>query len=120
MRQTNEELRDAVLRRDAQIKKMKEDMGLTPEEVSALIKDWSDLCTTVGECGGIDRLRELAEADKDGRVEVLPCRDWLDVVFGDQVLFWGIDKGCMENPIREISADDADASGGMTDIKPYI
>ena len=51
-----------------------EDTGLTPEEVSALIKDWSDLCTIVGECGGIDRLQELAEADKDGRVAVLPCK----------------------------------------------
>lgn len=49
-----------------------EDTGLTPEEVSALIKDWSDRCTIVGECGGIDRLRELAEADKDGRLVVLP------------------------------------------------
>ena len=36
-----------------------EDTGLTPEEVTALQKDWSDLCTIVGECGGIDRLREL-------------------------------------------------------------
>lgn len=51
-----------------------EDSELEPEEVSALIKDWSDLCTTIGECGGIDRLRELAEADKDGRVAVLPCK----------------------------------------------
>lgn len=25
-------------------------------------------------CGGFDRLRELAEADKDGRVVVLPCK----------------------------------------------
>lgn len=25
-------------------------------------------------CGGFDRLRELAEADKDGRVVVQPCR----------------------------------------------
>lgn len=51
-----------------------EDTGLTPEEVSALIKDWSDLRTTIGECGGIDSLRELAEADKDGRLVVLPCK----------------------------------------------
>lgn len=51
-----------------------EDTGLTPEEVFALIKGWSDLCTTIGECGGIDRLRELAEADKDGRLVVLPCK----------------------------------------------
>lgn len=51
-----------------------EDTGLTPEEVSALVKDWSDRCTIVGECGGIDRLRELAEADKDGRMVVPPCK----------------------------------------------
>lgn len=49
-----------------------EDTGLTPAEVSALVKDWSDLCTIVGECGGIDRLRELAEAGRDGRLVVLP------------------------------------------------
>ena len=51
-----------------------EDTGLTPEEVTAMVKDWSDRCTIVGECGGIDRLRELAEADKDGRCVVQPCR----------------------------------------------
>ena len=51
-----------------------EDTELTPEEVSTLVKDWSDLCTIVGECGGISRVRVLAEADKDGRVAVLPCK----------------------------------------------
>jgi hypothetical protein len=51
-----------------------EDTELTPEEVSALVKDWSDLCTIVGECGGIDRVRKLAEADKAGRLVVLPCK----------------------------------------------
>lgn len=51
-----------------------EDTGLTPEEVSAIVKEWSDLCTIVGECGGIDRLCELAEADKAGRLVVLPCK----------------------------------------------
>lgn len=50
------------------------DTGLGPDEVTALQKDWSDLCTIVGECGGIDRMRELAEADKDGRQVVLPCK----------------------------------------------
>lgn len=44
-----------------------EDTGLTPEEVAALVKDWSDLCTIVGECGGISRV-------KDGRLVVLPCK----------------------------------------------
>lgn len=51
-----------------------EDTGLEPDEVNALQKDWSDLCTVIGECGGIDRLRELDEADKNGRVVVLPCK----------------------------------------------
>ena len=30
-----------------------EDTGLDPEEVTALQKDWSALCTGIGECGGI-------------------------------------------------------------------
>lgn len=37
-----------------------------------MVKDWSDLCTIVGECGGIDRVRALAEADRAGRLVVLP------------------------------------------------
>ena len=48
------------------------DTELTPEEVSTLVKDWSDLRTIFGECGGIDRVRKLAEADRDGRLVVLP------------------------------------------------
>lgn len=51
-----------------------EDTGLEPREVSAIVKEWSDLCTVIGECGGIDRLRELGEAGKDGRLVVLPCK----------------------------------------------
>lgn len=30
---------------------------------------------------------------------------WLDLVFGDQETFWGIDESCIENPIREIRLD---------------
>lgn len=62
-----------------------EDTGLTPEEVSALIKDWSDLCTTIGECGGIDRLRELAEADKDERVVALPVKPVLTPILSSML-----------------------------------
>lgn len=50
-------------------------------EAAALVKDWSDLCTIVGECGGIDRVRALAEADRGGRLVVLPCK------VGDTVYF---------------------------------
>lgn len=65
-----------------------EDTGLEPREVSAIVKEWSDLCTIVGECGGIDRLRELAEADKDGRLVVPPCKvgDTLFRVFAGEIL----------------------------------
>lgn len=49
-----------------------EDTRLMPEEVSTLVKDWRALCTIVGECGGISRVRELAEADKEGRLFLLP------------------------------------------------
>ena len=49
-----------------------EDTGKTPVEVSTLVKDWNDLCTIVRECGGISRVRVLAEADRAGRLVVLP------------------------------------------------
>lgn len=48
-----------------------EDTGMTPEEVSKLVKDLSDRCTIVGECGGVSRVRALVEADKDGQLVVL-------------------------------------------------
>ena len=57
-----------------------EDTGLEPEEVGALQNDWSNLCTIIGECGGLDRVKELAEAEKKGRLEVLPCK------VGDHIL----------------------------------
>lgn len=34
-------------------------------------------------CGGFDRLRELAEADKDGRVLILPCAP--DAIYWEKV-----------------------------------
>lgn len=91
-----------------------EDTGLYPESVEALkLAMMGKAISEITEFDGlpIDRLRELAEADKDGRVVVLPCKDWLEVVFGDQVLFWGIDKDYIEQPIREISLDDAERVG---------
>lgn len=39
-----------------------EDTGLEPEYVTALQKDWSELCTVIGECGGYEWML------KDGRV----------------------------------------------------
>ena len=85
-----------------------EDTERRPEEVQALNRlfDYAltESRTLQEQLALIERLRELAEADKDGRLAVLPCKDWLDIVFGEQVLFWGIDG----NRVVEISVDDAD------------
>ena len=51
----------------------------------------------------LDRLRELVEADKAGRCAVLPCKDWLDLVFGEQEVFWAIDDNYDDEKIREIT-----------------
>ena len=56
----------------------------------------------------LDRLRELSQADRDGRCVVLPCKDWFDIAFGEQEHFWGIDTDYVENPMREISVDNAE------------
>ena len=85
-----------------------EDTDLMPEGVSALAKDWSDLCTTIGECGGIDRLRELAEADKDGRVAVVHGRwghlggdEWLCTACG----FVITTEGSWDKPTKKYCED---------------
>ena len=85
-----------------------EDTEGRPEEVQALNRlfDYAlkESRTLQEQLTLLKRLRELAEADKDGRLAVLPCKDWLDIVFGEQVLFWGIDG----NRVVEITVDDAD------------
>lgn len=87
-----------------------EDTERTPEEIDMDHEAAEQLRHLCRDCD-LDRLEKLAEADKDGRLVVLPCKDWLEVVFGDQVLFWGIDKDYVEQPIREISVDDAERIG---------
>ena len=54
-----------------------EDTGMTPESVEALtLSMMGKAIAEVKEFNGlpVDRLRELAEADKDGRLVVLPCK----------------------------------------------
>ena len=54
-----------------------EDTGLEPESVEALkLSMMGKEISEITEFDGlpIDRLRELAEADKDGRLVVLPCK----------------------------------------------
>lgn len=52
-----------------------EDTGLTPEEVLSMSGEWCAMMSVLNSIGGgYDRLRELAEADKEGRLVVLPCK----------------------------------------------
>ena len=52
-----------------------EGTGLEPEAVRRLMQDWTSLIMTLDELGGMPHLRELVQAEKDGRLVVLPCRD---------------------------------------------
>ena len=49
-----------------------EDSGLEPEDVRRLQKDWTSLIITIDEMGCMPHLRELYEAEKEGRLVVLP------------------------------------------------
>lgn len=51
-----------------------EDTGLTPAEVYSMSGEWCAMMSVLNGIGSYDRLRELADADKDGRCVVLPCK----------------------------------------------
>lgn len=66
-----------------------EDTGLTPEEVHSMSGEWCAMMSVLNSIGGgYDRLHELAEADKDERVVVLPCKpgDTAYSIFGAEVI----------------------------------
>ena len=51
-----------------------EDTGLTSAEVLSISGEWRAMISVLNSIGSYDRLRKLAEADKDGRLVVLPCK----------------------------------------------
>ena len=51
-----------------------EDTGLTPAEVRSMSGEWCAMMSVLNSIGSYDRLRELAEADRDGRVLILQCK----------------------------------------------
>ena len=81
-----------------------EDTGMYPESVEALkLSMMGKAISEITEFNGlpIDRLRELAEADKDGRVVVLPCKVG-DTVYMIERIF-DIDNGvCDEICARKV------------------
>ena len=91
-----------------------EDSGCAPEEV--LPKDKADeialkimrLADLESLCS-YDRLRELAEADKDGRLVVLPCK------VGDTVWITGSVRRLYSEKVRTLFCGDPSYSRGMAD-----
>ena len=75
-----------------------EDIGLTPEEIKAPFTE-DTMIKRAAQALGVeaDRLRELAEADKDGRVIVLPAKIG-DTLYA--VTRFGIEK----RVVKEIAA----------------
>ena len=51
-----------------------ESTGLSPAEVRSLLGEWNAAMSVLNSIGSYDRLRELAVADKEGRVVVQPCK----------------------------------------------
>lgn len=52
-----------------------EDSGFTPAEIKSLYAEWDVMMSALNSIGGgYERLRQLAEADKAGRLVVLPCK----------------------------------------------
>ena len=82
-----------------------EDTDLTPEEVLSMKFEWCammDALNSIG--GGYTRLRELAEADRAGRLVVLPCK------VGDTLWVTGRD-----NVPREMELEAPDIRAVCTD-----
>lgn len=52
-----------------------EDSGFTPAEIKSLYAEWDVMMSVLNSIGGgYEHLRQLAEADKSGRLVVLPCK----------------------------------------------
>ena len=75
MERLTKRLHDGKVVTDCDSCEQKKDKQCTFSECRAsLIKRLAAYEGIAEPCGGLDRLRELAEADKDGRVVVLPCK----------------------------------------------
>lgn len=65
----------------------------------------------LGDEYSLEYLKWLVEAEREGRCVVLPCKDWFEIVFGEQEVFYGIDDAYGEEKIREITVGTAIFSG---------
>lgn len=77
-------------------------------ELDKLVDRLGTIEDILGDDYDLDRLRELLEADRDGRCVILPCKDWLEIVFGEQEIFFAIDDDYEEEKVREITVRSED------------
>lgn len=78
-----------------------EDTGLEPEEIEKAMEDCADTVaknqfaiSDINEMGGVDHLRELIQAEKDGRLVVLPYK------VGDFVYLITIKRKYVNHPMH--------------------
>ena len=95
-----------------------EDAGLTPEEIKAPFTE-DTMINLAAQALGVEtsRLRGLAEADKDGRVVVLPCKVGETVYFARanpilQYKVTGYEMG--EASISQVRSKHVDKETGLT------
>lgn len=62
-----------------------EDTRLTSTEVLSMSAEWRAMMSVLNSIGSYNRLRELAEADKDGRVVVLPVKPVLTPIISSML-----------------------------------
>lgn len=84
--------------------------GLSGSIDDAVLR-FAEIENILGDEYDLEHLKELVKAEREGRCVVLPCKDWLEIVFGEQEVFYGIDMDDMdyeERPIRELSVESAE------------
>lgn len=61
---------------DYELLKAYRDTGLEPEEIMNFVEKWKQAVELAGLCkqNDVDRLKELLQAEKDGRLVELPCK----------------------------------------------
>ncbi len=91
-----------------------EDTGLTPEEIDMDHEAAEQLRHLCRNCD-LDRLEELAEADKDGRVVVLPCKVGDTVYFRTYDCNGTVDLGIQPHKVMAIVGH-AIVRGRYTDV----
>lgn len=94
-----------------------EDSGLAPAEVRSMSGEWCAMMSVLNSIGSYDRLRELAEADKDRRVVVLPCKVGDTIYFARanpilQYKVTGYEMG--EASISQVRSKHVDKETGLT------